>query len=444
MKTRTFQKTPFFLQTKCLFLICFFSVSFFGFHFSTVFGQTETTNSSDTILFVYQTESEHTSIAKLLDATGVPYYSIAENLYSGNAGDYRYLVTTSPIPLTDARENNITPFCIGAMPECTETAITFSEFNCRLSFTYGKFSQDNGYVRNFPIITSYTGEVFGDIRLSMNRSYPFAVKTADAYIVPSFIEGDLSTIMIMSALEDYTGKTKEEGSMYVMIDEIYPFSDLSMLTETAETFYEHGISFIVRIMPVYDNLDYPAFQRYTQVLRYIQSRNGSIVIHDPLEMPNEMVREPIEIKMTRFHAALTQNGLYWYEMDNPPIFITISAINAITTTSRNMGTFPADVVIRLTLPKDKEELDNFVDVVDSRWLTINDYKSKFSDRNFQFNETWIDENYTYVEKETVSFADFFAVSNRFLMIVVAISLLIFFGLLLIGVRYYRRKFYKPK
>ena len=53
-------------------------------------------------------------------------------------------------------------------------------------------------------------------------------------------------------------------------------------------------------MPVYDNLDYPALKDMLKLLEYIQSRNGSIVIHDPLVQFDEAERESLDVRMGDF------------------------------------------------------------------------------------------------------------------------------------------------
>ena len=40
-------------------------------------------------------------------------------------------------------------------------------------------------------------------------------------------------------------------------------------------------------MPVYENLDYPAFERYAQILRYVQARNGTVLLHPPVVRVNQ-------------------------------------------------------------------------------------------------------------------------------------------------------------
>ncbi|MFR1374912.1 MAG: DUF2334 domain-containing protein [Eisenbergiella massiliensis] len=87
--------------------------------------------------------------------------------------------------------------------------------------------------------------------------------------------------MTGKAIAGLLGK-QEGGNMYLAVDEVYPFSDLDRLCAVADRLYENGIPFIVRVMPVYENLDYPAFERYAQILRYVQARNGTVLLHPPV------------------------------------------------------------------------------------------------------------------------------------------------------------------
>ena len=47
-----------------------------------------------------------------------------------------------------------------------------------------------------------------------------------------------------------------------------------MVIKTSEAFYASGIPFTLGVVPIDDNMDFPAMARFYQVLRYVQSRNG--------------------------------------------------------------------------------------------------------------------------------------------------------------------------
>lgn len=72
-------------------------------------------------------------------------------------------------------------------------------------------------------------------------------------------------------------KGNDEIGSYILFDKVYPYDDLSLLIEKADYLNDLGIPFLVEAMPVYDNTDLEAMKRYCEVLRYVQSRGGTII-----------------------------------------------------------------------------------------------------------------------------------------------------------------------
>ncbi|MEK4251499.1 hypothetical protein [Paenibacillus sp. FSL W7-1287] len=100
-----------------------------------------------------------------------------------------------------------------------------------------------------------------------------------AYI-PFYYKGDMSEWAAGYVFNDWLN-IEQQGHVYVLLTEVYPFSDLDMLRELSDRLYEAGIPFIVSTKPLFSNFDYPAAKRYVETLRYLQARNGSILIDAP-------------------------------------------------------------------------------------------------------------------------------------------------------------------
>lgn len=205
---------------------------------------------------------------------------------------------------------------------------------------------------------------------------------------------------------------------YILIDEIYPFSDLNMLCQTADKFYNSGINFIVSVMPIYENFDYPAFKSYAQVLRYIQYKGGSIVLHNPIVKENEEEKETIAEKLNFTKEA--------FKLENVILFDYPQNTN----------------VIVYQLPSTPAEIDTIVTKLNEKWIVINDYKREFTDIDFYYNEITYDKKHIYNQQEEGQFQNFFSMTDRFLVLAVSISIFLFVILILIGHRLYKKKFYK--
>ncbi len=66
-----------------------------------------------------------------------------------------------------------------------------------------------------------------------------------------------------------------------MLDRIYPFADPERLLSLVEMLKTENVPYVLCIMPIYANADYPAMERFCEVLRYAQSRGAGIVMHVP-------------------------------------------------------------------------------------------------------------------------------------------------------------------
>lgn len=405
-----------------------------------LFPTVNTQAQSADVLLVYQTQEEQTVLGDLIAACGKTVASVRADAYTKDlAKEYSALVTTSPIPLGDAEYPVL---CVGSAFS-SNTEVTFlSVSKVSVGMSYDGYTQPVRYEEEITLISDYTGRSVATLALSMGRSYPFAVIGARQTYVPYYRGDDLSTVALGSVISGYLGKSQQDGVMYVLIDSVHPFSDLTMLCSLADVFYENAIPFIVRIMPGYDNLEYPAFLRYMQTLRYIQSRNGTVVLHEPLVAEYETEREPLAAKMERFTSTLQDNGVKWMDMSLSPYPFTLDDIERIQSGTKNFGVLPFDAVIVSPIPKTEQELVDTVSRLNRKWLSIGDYKRRYTNENFQYNETPIDLDYEYQHKQEQSMVDFFSTANAYLVVIVAGVLTLFSVLLVIGSRLYKRKFYR--
>lgn len=96
---------------------------------------------------------------------------------------------------------------------------------------------------------------------------------------------------------------------YVVVGPIYPFSDLGNITAVADALYEQAIPFVLLVMPVYQNLDFPAMDRYADALRYAQARGGTAVMHEATVLAREQETVPLEERLRVATAAYADMGL---------------------------------------------------------------------------------------------------------------------------------------
>lgn len=411
-------------------------------------------------------------LEELLRACGLPVVSVSRDEYSPELlPGYERVITTDNRPYHDALAAGVPVFCVGQRSGPVDGVSLTALERGALTLRLGGHSQQLFADGPVELLARANGETVGMLTLTTGRQFPFAAVMGDVGYAPFYKKDDLSAVALAAAVRRWLGE-RDEGQMYVLIDEIYPFTDLAMLCLTAERLHENGIPFILRIMPVYDNLDYPAFLRYAQVLRYAQSLGGTVVLHDPIvlytekdepiDIRKERVRaalegnftlqrqpiirqiggEPIETKLARTQKALEDLGILRMDMVLPPLGLTCAQLGAIESDARNFGTFPVDTMVIFSPFESEDELGEAIDTLNGRWLSLSRYGGKSFEEELRYDEIPVDEQFEYRKKEELSFASFFAGANRLLILIVLISVGVFMLMLTFGRRLYRGKFYK--
>lgn len=284
----------------------------------------------------------------------------------------------------------------------------------------GQLSQGSINVNGISYITKFMGTTYGSFYSEKEKtSYPFSVTNGKYAYIPYMVKGDLSEQAPAYVLKDWLG-LKSSSHFYVMITDIYPFSDLNLLKELADRLYNAGIPFLASVQPVLSNLDYPSTQRYLETLKQVQSHNGSIIINAPVVVSNTSQEVTLmNSQMSTFLDVLANEGiaplgisseLYWSydkhyiangmsffdssivlanqrilyhaESDTSSVFAssmyTMKAtdFSTYTTATRMLDPLPMDTAIVYPFPEKREELEATLDALISNWTTFTDYANE--------------------------------------------------------------------
>ncbi len=99
-------------------------------------------------------------------------------------------------------------------------------------------------------------------------------------------------------------------AQYIVLNEVYPFQDPEKLMEIVNLMISMQEPFVISVMPVYANGDYPAMQRFCEILRYAQANGGAVIIHGPINQMNEIDSELIDKYMTLAIQYYVKQGVY--------------------------------------------------------------------------------------------------------------------------------------
>lgn len=296
-----------------------------------------------------------------------------------------------------------------------QTQVTSRE---TIDLSIGPFAQSSIPVEQMPYIVEAKGTTYGSVHLgNRDEAAPYAVRMGHYAYIPYFEQGNLSELALAYVLKDWMG-VREQGRNYVVFKEIYPFSDLALLEQLADKLYNAGIPFAASVRPVFYNTDYPAMLRYLETLKYIQSRNGTILVHEPIvatSVPPE--DETLMDKMAHFINVLADYGIaplglgtemYWsYDerysnegmrffdsailfpdekpyyrskintsrpLDSALYSMQLSFLQQFKHAGKAIAPLPMDMVLTYDFVDNEAELDEIVQQLSDSWITFSDYK----------------------------------------------------------------------
>ncbi|WP_238651395.1 hypothetical protein [Paenibacillus piscarius] len=289
------------------------------------------------------------------------------------------------------------------------------------TLSIGRFTGVTLPVEGMPYIAaSAGGRTYGEWS-SADRSVqaPFAASRGTAAYLPYLKQGDFTAIAAGYVLKDWL-KSAAEPQLYLVIKEIYPFSDLNLLEQMAERLYNSGIPFIASVRPVFGNTDFPAMKRYLEALRTVQSRNGSIVVNVPaVRPPINTSDRSLHGKMNLFINVLVEGGVaplgvaaedYWTydkeystagmgffssavlypdeearymeQTDTSAVFASAlyslppQLLQGIGRAGKAMPQLPLNAAVTLDLPRDERGLTDMLQQLGAEWYTFADYKQE--------------------------------------------------------------------
>ncbi|MFC3770831.1 hypothetical protein [Paenibacillus sp. GCM10012303] len=146
----------------------------------------------------------------------------------------------------------------------------------------GKISQSTIHPGPLTLIAGPESGIYGTITVEGSAErFPYGVREGRNTYLPFMEKGNLSELAAAHVLKRWL-QVETAGRTYAVIKDITPFSDFKLLEAVTDRLYEAGIPFAGSIRPVISNTDYPAMKRYVEALKYVQSRNGAILIQAPV------------------------------------------------------------------------------------------------------------------------------------------------------------------
>lgn len=141
-------------------------------------------------------------------------------------------------------------------------------------------------------------------------------------------------------------------AQYIVLNEVYPFVEPEKLLSVVELMVDAHEPFVISVMPVYLNGEYPAMQRFCEILRYAQDNGGTIIIHVPINQDTKIDADTMNEYLTIALNYYMEQGVYPMALQAPSEWMydddamnVIGRFSTIFTTDEEdpLVEFPVDV-----------------------------------------------------------------------------------------------------
>lgn len=154
-----------------------------------------------------------------------------------------------------------------------------------------------------------------------DKEMPFSVSIDNLWYIPvTNLENNLVqsafTNEVAQWLWPYNGKP-HDYAQYIVLDKVYPFMDPNKLMEMVDILINRKLPFVLSVMPIYDNSEYPAMKRFCEVLRYAQDNGGAVILHAPIIQTSIYDETKFNKKITQAMDSYMQYGVYPIAIEAP-------------------------------------------------------------------------------------------------------------------------------
>ena len=152
-------------------------------------------------------------------------------------------------------------------------------------------------------------------------AYPFCFQNAGIRYIPlTDFTADLSRAALMWEISvwlwEYSGLPPQNGQ-YLVLDQIYPYMPAQELLDRVQILVDANLPFVLSVMPIYQNADYPAMQQFCEVLRYAQANGGAVILHTPILRSSVTDWDDFNAVITTVLTNFTEQGVYPLGFDVP-------------------------------------------------------------------------------------------------------------------------------
>lgn len=311
-----------------------------------IYAEEKVVNQNQDILFVYDKvlskdgEKNIDSIIKILIYLGynVSFRSIDNAI--GGLKNYSHIIIYSEkdtlnkafIKELGECDNKFMIIGSGAVKEIIETlrmpvtCENIEDYNVNVKYKLSEQKEINTSVgiQNIALIKGKFDYANGNIDVkNINGYYCIRIDNFTSIAMYSYNSNLLKSMLAkeIRLWMQYNTDLLDKYEQYIVFHEIYPFMNPNKMLEIIEIMKEYKLPYIISVMPIYDNVDYPDMKKFCEILTYAQANGGAVVLHYPIIQTDTMNKEEIEAKIKEAFYAYSKYGVYPIGFEAPDNWI---------------------------------------------------------------------------------------------------------------------------
>lgn len=147
-----------------------------------------------------------------------------------------------------------------------------------------------------------------------SRQYPFCTKVERIQFIPvTDLSAELTRAALMQEIVMWMWPYNDAPPSYaqfLVLDNVYPFMPAQRLQEIVDAMLEKETPFVISVMPLEHNSEFPAMTQFCQVLAYAQANGASVILCAPIIHKDVQDVEELYEKLTAMTMPYIQNGVY--------------------------------------------------------------------------------------------------------------------------------------
>lgn len=155
-----------------------------------------------------------------------------------------------------------------------------------------------------------SAEEFGRIDFENHKELkPYGILNSSTAYLPYLTPEGLSFILTSQLIQKWLNQNKTFYPMLVFTD-VTPFSNIPLIKYLADQLYNAGIPFTLSATSVWQNVDLKAMKNYTDMLRYVASRNGGLLLKTPEVMGVSEEKHDLAVIMPKTIDELVADNVF--------------------------------------------------------------------------------------------------------------------------------------